>query len=247
MWSQKKKTNPVFPDLQFIGQTVLVRPPREEDWPQWKAVREQNYDYLQPFEPLWPDNCLTERFYERSFLRQLKDWNEDKRYCFLIFDEDDETLIGGVNVNNVQRGVSQTASFGYWLAEDAQGRGYMVQALDLIIYFCFKVLKLHRVQISCMPHNTKSIKVAQRLGFTEEGFAKKYIKINDIWEDHKIFGLTIEDWLESSKDGQVEDTISFKDHLQKESLEDSHPEQDNADQDNSENTSDQNGADPQTS
>ena len=35
-----------------------------------------------------------------------------------------------------------------------------------------------------MPHNSASLRVVEKLGFYHEGLAKKYLKINDRWEDH---------------------------------------------------------------
>lgn len=208
----KKATNPQLPVINIFGEKVLVRPIKESDLKSWQNVRGENQNYLQPYEPLWPSDCLTAEFFHSMYVQIAKDWNADRRYCFLIFtakeDQENNTphrkpadqytkLIGGVNINNVQRGVTQCASFGYWLAENAQGNGYMTDALRGLLKFSFTVLKLNRINISCMPHNTPSINIARRLGFDEEGFAKKYIKINGKWEDHVLFGLTRDDWLSS--------------------------------------------------
>ena len=57
----------------------------------------------------------------RAFMRYLKNSsylaNMDRSYSFLIFKEEDKDLIGGVNVFNVRRGVSQSASLGYWIGK----------------------------------------------------------------------------------------------------------------------------------
>ena len=42
----------------------------------------------------------------------------DRAYSFLIFKIDDKTLLGGINIGNVRRGVSQSASLGYWIGEN---------------------------------------------------------------------------------------------------------------------------------
>jgi [ribosomal protein S5]-alanine N-acetyltransferase len=35
-----------------------------------------------------------------------------------------------------------------------------------------------------MPRNGASLRVAEKLGFENEGLGKKYLKINGKWEDH---------------------------------------------------------------
>ena len=35
-----------------------------------------------------------------------------------------------------------------------------------------------------MPRNQRSRRVVEKLGFAEEGLARKYLKINGVWEDH---------------------------------------------------------------
>ncbi len=183
-----------MPDIRLAGARVILRPPKAEDWAAWAEVRERNMEHLAPFEPLWPDDCLSENFFMRRLRRQTREWKDGRGYPFLIFKRRTGALIGGVNINNVVRGAAQFASLGYWLSEDAQGQGYMSESLTKIIDLSFNRLRLHRLNASCMPHNARSIALLERLGFVEEGFAKAYIQINGIWEDHLLFGLTGEDF-----------------------------------------------------
>lgn len=53
----------------------------------------------------------------------------------------------------------------------------------------FEELKLHRIEAPIMPRNETSINVVSKLGFTNEGIAKKLIKVNGIWEDHIRWAL----------------------------------------------------------
>jgi ribosomal-protein-alanine N-acetyltransferase len=36
--------------------------------------------------------------------------------------------------------------------------------------------------------------VLEKLGFREEGLALRYLRINGVWEDHRIFAVTREEW-----------------------------------------------------
>ena len=195
MFSLKKKTLDIEA-VHLLGERIVLRPPKLSDHMQWKSVRERDQDYLQEFEPLWPAGCLGKEFFEKRLLRQYKLWNAGLGRSFLIFERDSDTLVGGMNINNIARGAAQYASLGYWLARDAQGQGYMAEALALILSYCFGPLKLHRVHASCVPHNERSRKCLIRAGFLEEGFAKHYLEINGQWQDHVLYGLPLEAYLQ---------------------------------------------------
>lgn len=60
----------------------------------------------------------------------------------------------------------------------------MREALQAVIDYAFKQMKLHRIEANIMPANTRSIQLVKSLGFEEEGLAKKYLKINGHWQDH---------------------------------------------------------------
>jgi ribosomal-protein-alanine N-acetyltransferase len=188
----KEYTPPLLPDIALEGSRVVVRPPQREDWVDWAAVRRKNQDFLKPFEPVWPQNALDADHFDRRLRRQAADWQTGRAHAFLIFMKAD--LVGGININNICRGAAQFASLGYWLAKDAQGRGYMAEALRLICGYAFADLKLHRLNAGCLPDNARSRNLLLRAGFREEGFAEKYLEIDGRWQDHILFGLTVENW-----------------------------------------------------
>jgi ribosomal-protein-alanine N-acetyltransferase len=37
-----------------------------------------------------------------------------------------------------------------------------------------------------MPGNERSARLLQRLGFEQEGYAKRYLQIAGVWEDHVL-------------------------------------------------------------
>ncbi len=189
IWPKKK-----LPDLQGIplslnGFRVRLRPPVLSDYEDWTNIRGKNKNYLTPFEPRWHEKALEKDFFQRRIARQHKDWKDGRAYSFLIIDRQNEKLIGGINVNHVCRGASQCGSLGYWIDEELQGQGLMAESLRLVIDFSFDQAGLHRLNAACLPRNDRSINLLLKLGFEEEGFAKKYIRINGVWEDHRLFGL----------------------------------------------------------
>ena len=90
--------------------------------------------------------------------------------------------------------MAETASLGYWVGEPYARRGYMTAALPLVLDFSFERLRLHRVEAACLPTNVPSRALLLRIGFTEEGYARRYLLIDGKWQDHLLFAILREDW-----------------------------------------------------
>lgn len=199
-WMDDREYEQVLPDFEIRGSRILLRPPQVSDEGEWIAVRKRNKKFLKPYEPSWSRDALTPAFFQRRIVRQRRDWVNDRAYAFFIFKQPpnkDERpkMIGGININNVCRGAAQFASLGYWLDEWHQGQGFMRAALRMIIYFSYEELKLNRLNASVLPDNESSQNLLRRVGFEEEGFAKAYIEIDGKWQDHILFGLVLQDFM----------------------------------------------------
>ena len=121
--------------------------------------------------------------------------NNDKAPGFFdrVPDREGTVLVGGITLSHVRRGVAQSGTIGYWIGKPYSNRGYMTEALRLMIRYAFEELGLHRLDAACLPNNTASLALLRRVGFTEEGYARQYLKIGGAWEDHITFGLLAED------------------------------------------------------
>jgi len=65
----------------------------------------------------------------------------------------------------------------------------------LLLDKVFNELKLHRIEANIQPTNSSSIHLVTQNGFRKEGFSPRYLKINNIWQDHFRFALTSEEWM----------------------------------------------------
>ena len=183
--------------FEITGRKVILRPPQYSDWKAWADERKKNKLYLQPWEPLWSINELE----RSSFVKRVRMFerlsHNDQAYSFLIFTSDNEDFIGEVNISNVQRGIIQSCTIGYWIAKDCEGKGMMSESLELVKEFIFNELKLHRIEAACLPHNMPSLKVLLKNGFIKEGTARKLLKINDKWQDHTVLSFILDDFKKS--------------------------------------------------
>lgn len=110
-------------------------------------------------------------------------------YIFHHSDKKNNTILGNVSYSNIQRGVAQSCNLGYKVDERFNGQGIATKAIKAGNEYLFKTLKLHRIEANVMPHNLASIRVVEKLGFQQEGIAKKLLKINGQWQDHIRYAL----------------------------------------------------------
>ena len=174
---------------KLTGERVFLRPPKRRDALKWQKLRMSSKSFLVPWEPSWDASSCTRRAYLRYFKNSNYLANMDRAYSFLIFKTDDKTLLGGINIGNVRRGVSQSASLGYWIGEKHSRNGYMKEALKLLIPSLFVDLRLNRIEAATLEENIASKNLLKKIGFKKEGVLRKYLKINGTWRDHILYGL----------------------------------------------------------
>jgi len=175
------------------GRGVMLRPPRIGDYQAWADLREASRDYLQPWEPAWPDDDLTRAAFRRRLTVYGREMELGNAWPFFIFDPRGRTLMGAITLSNVRRGVAETGTLGYWIGRPFAGDGHATGAVRAVSRHAFQSLKLHRLEASCLPANVASRRVLEKSGFRREGEARAYLKINGVWADHLLFGLLSED------------------------------------------------------
>jgi ribosomal-protein-alanine N-acetyltransferase len=175
------------------GDRVALRMPQMSDFPEWAALREESRSFLKRWEPIWPVDDLTRGAFRRRLKRYAEDQRSDQAYSYFIFRKADNVLVGGITLANVRRGVAQAGSIGYWIGEPHAREGLMTDALRTLIPFSFATLRLHRLEAACIPTNTASIRLLEKSGFEREGYARQYLCINGIWQDHLLYARIKDD------------------------------------------------------
>ena len=176
-------------EARLDGERVYLRPPSEPDWCCFAQVRADSRGFLEPWEATWSADALTKSAFRRRLRRYGSDWRGDRAYSFFLFESDGDGLLGGISVANVRRGVVQMGALGYWIGSKYARQGYMREALSLLLGFCFKDLRLHRVEAACLLHNEASQRLLVGAGFKHEGIGRKYLKINGQWQDHNLYAM----------------------------------------------------------
>lgn len=180
---------------RFETERLVVRLATGEDVPEIVRYFDENREHLRPFDPVRPPAFFEPRFWEAQVKQSVTEYLGDRALrLFLFLPGDPERVIGTANFTRIDRGVRQGCTLGYGLAAEAEGKGYMAEALRPAIDFVFGSLRLHRIEANYMPHNRRSGNLLRRLGFVVEGHARDYLLINGRWEDHLLTSLTNPDW-----------------------------------------------------
>lgn len=179
------------PSIRSEG--LLLRAPRMDDYVDWAQLRQESRGFLVPWEPVWPVDDLTRHSFRRRMKRYHDDMIADLAYTLFIFEPTTGSLMGGMTLGNVRRGVSQSATLGYWMGQPFAGRGIMTKAVRIMKVYAFEKLGLRRIEAGCIPNNTASIRVLEANGFEREGYARKYLCINGIWQDHFLYACLRDD------------------------------------------------------
>jgi ribosomal-protein-alanine N-acetyltransferase len=175
------------------GQDVYLRYPRISDYAEWARLRGESREFLSPWEPVWSEDELTRGAFRRRIKRYHKETRLDSAYVFFVFRKSDDALMGGCTLSNVRRGVTQCCAIGYWIGARFARQGFMFDAVRALVPFVFATLGLHRIEAACLPGNEASRNLLTKIGFREEGLARRYLLINGEWSDHILFALLEDD------------------------------------------------------
>jgi len=184
----------ITPDTVIPAGRVMLMAARKSDYAEWAELRRESRDWLEPWEPRWPQDALS----RRDWLRRVSAWNAAWKagagYVFLIRRMSDNQLLGGASLTQVRPWPANSASLGYWIGAPYAGQGYMQEAVRGLCDWAFPALRLVRIEAGIVPGNDRSRRVLEAAGFAEEGRATAYLEIAGQRQDHILFALVSPDF-----------------------------------------------------
>ena len=143
-------------------------------------------------------------------------WVEARAFDFAIRRRDDPKLhVGNVSVWHTSRR-EQAGEIGYWVRSSVAGTGVATEATARVLEVAFDELELHRVTLRIAVGNRASERVAEKLGFVQEGLLRKEVFVQGAWMDHTLWAMLDEEfeerraayreagWLAEASTGPVE-------------------------------------------
>ncbi len=156
--------------------------------------RQENQEFLRVWEPRRTPEFYTEAFWRGQLRRELQEFIDGESLCLALLDARQSEVVGVCNFTNILRGTFQSCHLGYALGQRYQGQGLMFEALQVCTRYVFEEIGLNRIMANYLPRNDRSGRLLARLGFDIEGQAKRFLRINGIWEDHVLTSLLNPIW-----------------------------------------------------
>ena len=151
--------------------------------------RMENRAHLTQWEPTRSRQFYTENYWQAQLGAAIREFRLGASLCLVILNKEENEVLGVCNYTNIIRGTFEACHLGYGLAEKHQGMGLMFETLTHSTRYVFGEMRLRRIMASYLPRNKRSGALLERMGFEVEGKARKYLKINGLWEDHILTAL----------------------------------------------------------
>lgn len=124
---------------------------------------------------------------ERQWQRQV----DGTGLSLAIADIESDVAIGMIHVG--LGGVNGHGALGYWLVPEVHRRGLGTEAVLTISRWLLHATPVYRLIAYVEPHNSASIALLRKCGFTEEGLLRSYLKFEDGLFDAVCFSLLTSD------------------------------------------------------
>jgi ribosomal-protein-alanine N-acetyltransferase len=131
---------------------------------------------------------------DESFDRLLRCVEDERFEPGFVCRIEDGAIAGFININEIVRGLFQSAFLGYAAVAAYAGQGYMREGLEVVMARAFTELGLHRLEANIQPGNQASIALVRGAGFVREGYSERYLKIGGRWRDHERWAIRVEQW-----------------------------------------------------
>ncbi len=146
----------------------------------------------------WMNDPTTNRFLESRFyphsIETLREYVVNKQgdnlnAFFAIVLNDGDRHIGNIKLGPVDSN-HRLADIGILIGEkDCWGKGYALEAINLIVDYAFNTLNLHKVTAGCYAPNKGAIRAFEKAGFVQDGVRKSHCFFEGEYVDDVLLGL----------------------------------------------------------
>ena len=171
----------------------LLRPFKRRDVNAIHEAVGQSLGELQPWLP-WASQDYS-RSVAQHFVRDSTGaWDDGRAFDFAIRrPETPDRHVGNVSIWFTSR-ANHIGEIGSWVRTDETGDGICTEVTARVLQVAFEELHLHRVTLRIAVGNRGSERVADKLGFLQEGTLREDVKVGVRWLDHTIWGLLDAEW-----------------------------------------------------
>ena len=167
------------------GERVCLREPARTDGEELLALRAASREFLAPWEPELPGvDFASPAFFERY----LRCGPRFRRRRLLICSNQGGAILGSISLSEIDAAEGR-AVLGYWIGAPHARRGYMSEALRLVVGVAAAELGVSRLEAFVLPENRPSKLLLAKLGFAHVGTAPEYRVIRGAARNHERWEL----------------------------------------------------------
>ncbi len=162
--------------------------PGDGEW--YYAASQRNHAHLMRYES---DNVvmnIKDAQEAESIVRELAaEWAAGRCFFMAAVDKQTNEFVAQIYVGPVNWDLPEF-QIGYFVDRDREGYGYVTEAVQAALRFCFEHLKAYRVRLECDDTNIRSYRVAERCGMVREGHIREHRRNPDgTYSGTLYFGL----------------------------------------------------------
>ncbi len=146
----------------------------------------------------YPRNLTSKPVYKRRY-EDTGFWSDEYGAMVIVTHEDE--ILGQIAYYQAARYLDALEIAYIVLRPGQRGKGVMSEALRLFSAYLFETKKINRLQLTVVPGNVASKRVAEKAGFQSEGIMRGAIFQRGRNQDLELFSLLRSEWLERSQAG----------------------------------------------
>lgn len=175
--------------IELQSARLLLRQVRADDLPELLAIH--RVDVVNRYLPYttWVDMADAQTWFARVQQRQ----REETAVHWLLVDHMSQQVLGFCLLFNFDLD-SGRAELGYALGQPFWRRGYMREALQVLIDATFQRFGLRRLEAEVDPRNQASHQLLLSLGFVHEGQLRQRRIVKGEIKDANLYGLLSHEW-----------------------------------------------------
>jgi len=125
--------------------------------------------------------------------KYISGYQKEDYYRWAIVEKGSDLCIGQIALFFVST-ANECCEMEYCLGSDFHRKGYMTEAVNRILQFCFEDVNFHRVQVSHNSLNRASKGVIDKCGFVYEGTFRDYFCMNDEYVSRLYYSMLKGEW-----------------------------------------------------
>lgn len=184
---------PEGPAYRIVTERLVLRCWDPVDAPLLKEAVDSSLDHLRPWMP-WAHEEPQSLDQKVALLRGFRGrFDLGMDFIHGIFARDERRVLGGTGLHT--RPEETAREIGYWIRADAEGQGFVTEAVAALTRVGFEIDGLERIDIRCDPGNTRSAAVPERLGYVHEATLRGRLRDADNRpRDAMVFSLHADDY-----------------------------------------------------